>query len=80
MVVIDGRPRGAGELVEVTQKDAKMLLSEGYALKPDAPTSVPAAEERKAFDGSGAEIAHTDDGRRPLTPRTILDGEEQIGR
>jgi hypothetical protein len=80
-VVIDGRARGAGEVVSVPTTDAETLLVEGYALSPDAqPEPVSDAPARAQYDGNGAEVEHTESGRRLLTPRSIEDGTEERGR
>lgn len=69
-VVIDGRARGAGEVVGVPDDEAQILISEGYAVPASEP--VPKAPKR-----AGARVKQAP--RRPLTPKAIDNGEEERG-
>jgi threonine dehydrogenase-like Zn-dependent dehydrogenase len=81
MVVIDGYPVGAGEVVSVPAHDAVTLIADGYAVSPDdAVLDEPArVAQPTVFDGNGAPVEFDAAGRRPLTPEAIERGEEERG-
>lgn len=80
-VVIDGRLREAGELVEVPNSEAALLIRDGYAVtEADWVAALEDHAEVPAGEGEDDGIERDTRGRRVLTAAAIRDGEAELGR